>query len=136
MHPSEIAIKRLASNVDSAYNASDAATMASYWTEDGLNINPFGDRFVGRAMIEADLRAGFQGLMKGSQHRLSISEVSAVNDVTAVADGVATITGIVGGDGNPMEPLPSQFSMICTPASDGEWKIAQMRAYQFIPKHG
>ena len=39
MHPREVAIKRLASNVDCAYKAADAATMASYWTEDGLNIN-------------------------------------------------------------------------------------------------
>ena len=132
----ETAIKQLAHEVDAAYNDADPAKMASYWTENGLNVNPFGDRFEGRATIEADLRDGLSGFMKGSRHELAVSRVSSLDERTAVADGTVTITGILGFDGNTMEPLSSDFSMICTRDHDGGWQVAQMRAYRFIPKHG
>jgi uncharacterized protein (TIGR02246 family) len=130
----ETAIKQLAHEVDAAYNDADPAKMASYWTENGLNVNPFGDRFEGRATIEADLRDGLSGFMKGSRHELTVSHVSSPDERTAVADGTVTITGILGFDGNMMEPLSSDFSMICTRDHDGGWEVAQMRAYRFIPK--
>jgi len=93
-------------------------------------------RFEGRANIEADLREGLNGFMKGSQHKLIISHISSLNEQTAVADGTATITGIIGFDGNTMGPLTSDFSMICTPDHDGDWRIAQMRAYRYIARQG
>jgi len=133
---SEAAIKRLAHEVDAAYNDAAPARMAGYWTENGINIDPFGDRFEGRANIEADLREGLNGFMKGSQHKLIISRISSLNEQTAVADGTATITGIIGFDGNAMGPLTSDFSMICTQDHDGDWRIAQMRAYRYIAKQG
>jgi ketosteroid isomerase-like protein len=49
----EAAIKRLAHDVDDADNDADPARMAGYRTDSGININPFGDRFEGRARIEA-----------------------------------------------------------------------------------
>jgi uncharacterized protein (TIGR02246 family) len=130
----ETAIKQLAHEVDAAYNDADPAKMASYWTEHGLNVNPFGDRSEGRATIEADLHDGLSGFMKGSRHELTVSRVSSLDERTAVADGTVTITGILGFDGNRMEPLSSDFSMICTRDHDGGWQVAQMRAYRFIPK--
>jgi uncharacterized protein (TIGR02246 family) len=136
MIDTEAAIKRLARAVDDAYNDADPARMAGYWTENGLNISPFGDRFQGRANIEADLREGLAGFMKGSQHKLAVNHVASLNDQTALADGTATITGIVGFDGKTMEPLVSDFSMICTRDQGDDWSIAQMRAYRFIPKGG
>ena len=132
---SETAIKQLAREVDAAYNDADPAKMAGCWTENGLNVNPFGDRFEGRATIEADLRDGLSGFMKGSRHELTVRHVSSLDERTAVADGTVTITGILGFDGNTMEPLSSDFSMICTRDHDGGWQVAQMRAYRFIPKH-
>jgi uncharacterized protein (TIGR02246 family) len=132
----EAAIKQLAQEVDAAYNDADPAKMAGYWTENGLNVNPFGDRSEGRASIEADLRDGLNGFMKGSRHELTVSHVSSLDERTAVADGTATITGIPGFDGTTTEPLTSDFSMICTRDNDGSWQIAQMRAYRFIPKQG
>ena len=132
----DAAIKRLAQDVDDAYNDADPARMVGYWTENGININPFGDRFEGRTSIEADLRDGLNGFMKGSQHKLTVSFVSSVNEQTAVADGTATITGITGFDGNTIEPLTSNFSIICTRDHDGDWRIAQMRAYRYITKQG
>jgi uncharacterized protein (TIGR02246 family) len=131
----EAAIKQLAHEVDAAYNDADPAKMAGYWTENGLNVNPFGDRFEGRASIEADLRDGLSGFMKGSRHELTVSHVSLLDERTAVADGTSTITGILGFDGTTMEPLTSDFSMICT-RDHGGWQIAQMRAYRFIPRQG
>ena len=125
-------LEQLAQAVDTAYNDGDAVTMASYWTEDGLNVNPFGDRFEGRPNIEADLREALQGFMKGTTHELSISEITHVNEQTAAADGIARITGLYG---DAMEALTSQFSMICTQNADGRWQIAQMRAYRFLDKH-
>jgi uncharacterized protein (TIGR02246 family) len=132
----EAAIRQLAQEVDAAYNDADPARMAGYWTESGLNVNPFGDRFAGRASIEADLRDGLNGFMKGSRHELTVRHVSSLGERTAVADGTATITGIRGFDGTTMEPMTSDFSMICTRNHDGGWQIAQMRAYRFISKQG
>ncbi len=132
----EAAIKQLAQDVDAAYNEANPAKMAGYWTENGLNVNPFGDRFEGRASIEADLRDGLNGFMKGSRHELTVRHVSALDERTAIADGTATISGIAGFGGTTMEPLISDFSMICSRDRHGGWRIAQMRAYRFIPKHG
>jgi uncharacterized protein (TIGR02246 family) len=130
----QAAVTGLAGEVDAAYNAGDAAGMAACWTDEGLNITPFGDRFEGRASIEADLRAGLDGFLKGSEHRLMVSRVWSLNDQTTVADGTATISGIAGFDGTTMEPMTSSFSMICTRDGDGRWRISQMRAYRFIPR--
>jgi uncharacterized protein (TIGR02246 family) len=132
----DAAVKHLAREVDDAYNDADPGRMAGHWTKNGLNIDPFGDRFEGRTNIEAGLREGLDGFMKGSQHELAVSHVASLNEQTAVADGTVTITGIVGFDGKAMEPLASSFSMICTRDQDGDWHIAQMRAYRFIPKQG
>jgi uncharacterized protein (TIGR02246 family) len=125
-------LEQLAHAVDTAYNNGDPITMASYWTEDGLNVNPFGDRFEGRPNIEADLRQALHGFMKGTTHQLSISDITHLNEHTAAADGIATITGLYG---DATEALTSQFSMICTRGADGRWQIAQMRAYRFLDKN-
>jgi uncharacterized protein (TIGR02246 family) len=125
-------LEQLADAVDTAYNNADPVTMANCWTENGLNVNPFGDRFEGRTHIEADLRQALSGFMKGTTHKLWISEVTRVNDETAAADGIATISGLYG---DATEALSSQFSMICTRDEAGRWQIAQMRAYQFLAKH-
>jgi len=134
MHDTNIreSLTRLAQAVDAAYNDADAAKMADCWTENGLNVNPFGDRFEGRASIEADLREALNGFMKGTQHELTITDVACLDDQTASADGIATITGI---SGDPSEALTSDFSMVCSRDGDRGWRVAQMRAYRFIPKH-
>jgi uncharacterized protein (TIGR02246 family) len=130
----DAAIRQLARDVDAAYNGADPARMAGYWTDDGLNVNPFGDRSEGRADIEADLRAALDGFMKGSRHELAVEHVASLDVRTAVADGTATISGIVGFDGETMEPQTSEFSMVCRREDSGRWQIAQMRAYRFLSK--
>jgi uncharacterized protein (TIGR02246 family) len=134
MHNTTIreSLTALARAVDAAYNDADPVKMANCWTENGLNVNPFGDRFEGRTSIEADLRQALDGFMKGTTHKLPISEITRVDEQTAAADGIATITGLYG---DAMEALTSQFSMLCTRDANGRWKIAQMRAYQFLSKH-
>lgn len=130
----EEGIKVLASNVDAAYNAGDAVKMAGYWLPNGLNLNPFGDAFEGRPNIEADLANALDGFMKGTRHNLSVEKVYLIDDAVVVADGIATISGIINFDGSKMEPLTSNFSMICTKENSPNWQIVQMRAYRFIPK--
>jgi hypothetical protein len=87
---------------------------------------PFGDRFESRASIEADLRDGLNGFMKGSRPEFTVRHVRSLDERTAAAGGTATITGIAGFDGTTMEPSTSEFSMICT-RDHGGWQIAQMR---------
>jgi len=128
------AIKQLAANVDAAFNAGDSTTMASYWVDDGLNVNPFGDAFRGRTAIASDLHESLTGFMKGSRHELAVTDVYRLNDDIAVADGVATITGVAGPDGHDFPPLTSNFTLICSKTTEGDWQVEQLRAYQFTPK--
>jgi uncharacterized protein (TIGR02246 family) len=130
----EDAIQQLAAEVDAAFNAGDSTAMASHWAEDGLNINPFGDTFDGRSKIEKDLRDSLSGFMKGSRHQLAITKVYPINEQVTVADGIATIAGIASHEGLIVDPLTSNFTMICSKAADGHWQIAQLRAYRFLSK--
>jgi uncharacterized protein (TIGR02246 family) len=130
----EGAIRELASAVDAAFNAGDSTTMASHWAEDGLNIDPFGDAFEGRVNIQNDLHESLNGFMKGSKHELAISKVYSVNEQVAVADGIATVAGIVFPGGHALEPFTSNFTMICSKSADGHWQIAQLRAYKFLSR--
>jgi uncharacterized protein (TIGR02246 family) len=132
----EVEIRELAREVDAAYDDGDAARMAGHWTADGLNVDPFGGRTEGRAGIEANLRHGLEGFMRGTRHELVVEHVVPLDEEVAVADGKATISGIVGPDGVAMGPQTSDFSMICVREDAGRWQIAQMRAYRFIPRQG
>lgn len=92
--------------------------------------------FEGRSAIAADLASSLYGFLKGSKHELRVDRIYSINAETAVADGEARISSVFGPDGTEFEPLTSKFTMVCTRHEDGRWKIAQMRAYTFLPKQG
>ena len=132
----ENAIKQLAAQVDETWNNGDAAQLASYWDQSGLNVSPMGEAFEGRPAIEANLGESLNGFLKGSKHEMKVDRVYSLNAQTAVADGSAKIFHVFGPDGTEMGPWVSNFTMICTKQEDGTWQIAQMRAYTFLPKQG
>lgn len=132
----ESALKQLAAQVDEAWNNSDATKLASYWEPNGLNVSPMGEAFEGRAAIAADVHESISGFLKGSKHELKIDHVYSINSQIAVADGEGKISHVFAADGTEMGPWISNFTMICSKQEDGTWKIAQMRAYTFLPKQG
>lgn len=132
----EQAMKDVAARLDEAWNDGDATKLASYWTQDGLNINPMGEVFEGRPASEADLDQSLSFFLKGSKHEIQVDRVYSINAQTAVADGVGKIFHVFGPDGMERGPWVSNFSMICTTQADGTWQVAQMRAFTFLPKQG
>lgn len=132
----EYALKHLAAQVDEAWNSGDAEKLASYWEQNGLNVNPMGEAFEGRPAIAADVNQSISGFLKGSKHEIQVDRVYSISSQTAVADGWAKISNVFGPGGMEMGPWVSNFTMICTKQEDGTWQIAQMRAYTFLPKQG
>jgi uncharacterized protein (TIGR02246 family) len=127
-------ISQLAEDLDSAWNEDNAAKAASYWRADGLNISPMGDVFEGRPAIQADLEANLKGFLRGSKHALRIDRTTLISRDVAVADGTATISSVLGPDGNELGPWRSNFTMICVKQDGHTWAIAQMRAFTFLSR--
>ena len=75
-----------------AFNARDAARLASYWSADGVYINPSsGEQTVGREAIET----GFENIFSQEtvpQLSVATESIQLVSPSVAVERGIATIT--------------------------------------------
>jgi uncharacterized protein (TIGR02246 family) len=81
-----------------AYNAGDAKTLASLWSERAVYQNPLtGIEVTGREAIEEEFKAVLEEF-KGSQLAVEVQSIDFVSPNVAVEHGVAKV---VGTDGEP-----------------------------------
>lgn len=127
----DVAIRRLHAQIDAAWNRGDATAVAANWTTDGINTNPFGARFTGRADIASDIAETLHTL-PGSTHELAIANVHWARPNVAVADGESIIDNLKDPTtGDPLPPLTAEFTSVSV-KEDGHWRIAYLVAYTFL----
>lgn len=125
------AIVALHRAVDDAWNAGDADAFAAHWAEDGTVVSPLGQISVGRAAIRTDEAAAFDGPMKGTRHKLTVSRTYWPQPDVAVVDGDAEISGFRDDDGAVQPPLTAKFTSVCV-QRQGEWFITHLRSYIYL----
>ena len=122
------AVRDAAAEIDSAWNAGDAAAFAARWAEDGVVISPMGELAEGRAQIQADMAAQFAGPVKGTVHTLDVERVYEIRSGVAVADGEATVKTPEG------TPWTAHFTAVFGRDKAGRWLVHHMTSYVFISK--
>lgn len=114
------AFDQLDSDYEAAWNAHDAAAVASFWTEDGMIMMDDAPRIVGRAEIQKfneEQNAEMPDrAIEIDREGLTISEAGDL----ATAHGTFTISG-TGPDGNPVS-MTAQYAAAYKKV-DGQWKV-------------
>ena len=128
----DAAITKVTDAFFGAWNQHDAATMASFWTDDATLINPMGRLAHGKAEI--------QKLLTDEQTTVFRSSTAAVVDLKvtrplgpnmAFCDGEMTVDGAVGPDGAEMPQMKIHLAVIMERKGD-RWMFAEARPYAFI----
>jgi uncharacterized protein (TIGR02246 family) len=124
----ELAIRNVEAGYDTAWNRGDALGAARFFTEDAVVINPSGGSSAGREAIERSLSDLLEGRGRGSTHRSEIVSIHFLKDDVALLDGEAVIVGF----GDESATLRHRFTDVLVRVGGG-WRIAQVRAYVFLP---
>ncbi len=115
-------------DLTAAWATNDADAIAGLFTEDGSLINPFGDRADGRAAVAAMYGAYFDGMLRGTTTRFTLSAVRPVGDEHAFADGEQTI---MGPDGTVV--LAVHLASLLRREGDS-WSMVDSRPYVFAKR--
>ena len=110
-----------------AWNAHDFKKMASFWSQDGDLINPFGRVAKGRAEVLKLCQDEQTGVMKGTTYEITKSSVRLIGESFAVADWESSITGLPGSDGQPAPPLRHHVTCFLRQMGN-QWWIEAARA--------
>src|SRR5439155_21836549 len=112
------ALDKLAVDFQAAFNARDAAKIASMYTSDAVLMPPNRPMVKGRADIEAYYRAGFTGDFSDVKI-LPFESIASGN--LAFEAGASTIV-LPGPDGRPRTPVEKY--VIVYKRAGKDWKIA------------
>jgi len=116
--------------VAEAWKTNDAALVASFFTDDGSLINPFGERADGRDAVSGMYANYFTGMLKGSSTTVKISSVRAVGDDHVFADGEQAVNG---PDGQVV--LEAHIAALLRRDGDS-WRFVDSRPYIIPPPPG
>jgi uncharacterized protein (TIGR02246 family) len=120
-------IKPLTSAFLKAFNANDAAAIATLWTPEAEMLTAAGDRVRGSKAIGEAYAALFKSKPKIRGEVLQ-GEVRSLAPTVAIAEGVLKLT--VPGD---PEPDVTLFSALCIKEGDS-WKFASVQAFEADPE--
>ena len=73
------------------WKTNDGATLSEYFVDDGVLINPFGERADGRANVWAMYTKYFGGMLRGTSTVTKIASVRQVENEHAFVDGEQTV---------------------------------------------
>jgi uncharacterized protein (TIGR02246 family) len=123
----EQAIRDMIERVETAWNAKDAATMASLVTEDYNAINPEGRHTMGRAAYEANTQAEFAAERpEGMALSVDTGYVQWHGADAAAVGGTWTVTGV------PMEQKGSWMAVV--KRSGDQWQMSNGLVATFVPE--
>lgn len=118
--PVERAIRATSQAFAKAFNAGDAKAVAALWTADGDYVDEQGKASRGRAAIEKQYVTFFDK-NPGASIQVRVDSVRAINDHTAIEDGVAQLDSR-GGD----QMTRSRYTAVHT-LVDGKWLMSSVR---------
>jgi uncharacterized protein (TIGR02246 family) len=123
-------IKSTLDRFSAAWKTNDGAAVAGFFVEEGVLINPFGQRADGRAGVAAMYSEYFAGMLSGTSTTIDLATVRAVEDNHAFADGEQTIYAS-GGE----VVLVVHIAALLRRDDDG-WRFVDARPYAFATVPG
>jgi uncharacterized protein (TIGR02246 family) len=127
----EAGIKKAFSGVEKAWDANDAAGVASFFTSDATLINPMGQQGQGHDGVLQVITGDLTGPLKGTQQTFSDFSFTFVMSNLALVDATATLTGMTGPDGTAMAPTSFHFFGILVNRGKG-WQARTARIFAFL----
>ncbi len=116
-----------------AWNRHEPKTMATYWAEDAVLINPMGRVAHGRAEIEKLLSDEQTTVFKGSTANVvSMMVTRRLGPELAFCDGEITVDGAQAPDGSALPQMRIHLAQLMERVR-GRWLVAEARPYAFMP---
>jgi uncharacterized protein (TIGR02246 family) len=122
----EKALQKRADEFIAAFNRSDAAAVAAFWTPDGDYVDQAGTILSGRHAIEAAFQKHFAA-KKGGELRIKITALRFVKPDLAIEDGTAEVAY---PDDAP--PIATRFTAVHI-KQQGRWYLACVRDAIAVP---
>jgi uncharacterized protein (TIGR02246 family) len=109
-----------------SWSANDGAAFATFFTEDGSLINPFGERADGRDALRAMYSEYFGGMLKGSTTSINMTHLRTVGPDHVFSDADQTI---YAANGDVMLAL----HVVNLLQRDGDdWRLVDSRPYELL----
>ena len=126
--PTDAPVTNIMAGYLAAWARADAPGLASAFADDGVFVNPNGDRFEGRAAISAFYAAAFSRGYAGSQGSAHLSEVRQLSPGVLLARGEWSISGARDAKG-PRAPECGGVVMVARRDTGGgdHWSIAYLQ---------
>lgn len=106
-----------------AWQSNDGRALASFFTDDGSLINPFGERADGRQAVAAMYSGYFDGMLKGTSTTITLDGVRPIGLDHAFLDAEQVING-AGGE----VVLRLHLSALLR-REEGAWRFIDCRPY-------
>jgi uncharacterized protein (TIGR02246 family) len=113
-----------------AWNHHDPKLMASFFTEDGDLINPFGAHAAGRPAIEALFDHEQAGTMAHTTYHATVENIRYPSKYMAIVDIVGEIDGLQAHNNAPVHSFMHHATWICE-KRHGKWMAIAVRAFVF-----
>jgi uncharacterized protein (TIGR02246 family) len=127
----EAGIKKAFSGVEKAWDANDAAGVASFFTSDATLINPMGQQGQGHDGVLQVITGDLAGPLKGTQQTFGDFNITFVLPNLALVDATATLTGMTAPDGTAAAPTVFHFFGIVVNRGHG-WQARAARIYAYL----
>ncbi len=123
MTSDERALHGMVYQLETAWNAADAATFAALFVEDADFIHILGGYYSGRTAIEGGHRMIFGTIYKGSTVRYSVDGIKFLRPDVAIVFLRQFLQFREGGAASELEARPT----IVAEKVDGDWRIVALQ---------
>ena len=119
-------IRELGTQVQEAWNKSDAKLLAALWLTDGDYISSTGRTARGRDEVEKAFAEQWGGIYKGTKIAHTLTNVRFLRKDVAIADGAFEVSGMRDASGKVLGSR-SGLSTIVAARKGTRWYIAALR---------
>ncbi|MGH7787198.1 MAG: YybH family protein [Candidatus Binatia bacterium] len=128
----DAAIRALYAEFVTAWNAHDAAKLASFWTIDGDVREPDGAVAKGRDEVAKHFADEHAAAFKDTEIKLTIDSVWFASGDVALVDGAYVVLNAVDPNGQALPPRKGLLTSVLI-KEDGTWRVAASRSMIPIP---
>lgn len=126
-------IRELGTQVQEAWNKSDAKMLAALWLTDGDYVSSTGRTARGRDEVEKAFAEQWGGIYKGTKIAHTLTNVRFLRKDVAIADGAFEIAGMRDPSGKRL-PTRSGLSTVIAAKKGERWYVAALRG--MVPSTG